>query len=218
MSPLRQFGGHSISPDKEALMPHHFAFGDQIRNTARPEWGVGTVVRLEPGGKLAVRFESAGLKQLDPKVAPLAAASADQPGMEAWEPPAAAFFRSEEVALSTSARQKLLIEVMTRLPESVTDPFQPVQARIRACASLYRFGNDSAGLMGWAVAQTGLQDPMEQLPRHELESLFGRWREVRDRALRELKSLSPEDWKKIPEDHRREVERQVSASRGPVRS
>ena len=92
MSPLRQFGGHSISPDKEALMPHHFAFGDQIRNTARPEWGVGTVVRLEPGGKLAVRFESAGLKQLDPKVAPLAAASADQPGMEAWGPPAAAFF------------------------------------------------------------------------------------------------------------------------------
>ena len=175
-------------------MPHHFAFGDQIRNTARPEWGVGTVVRLEPGGKLAVRFESAGLKQLDPKVAPLAAASADQPGMEAWEPPAAAFFRSEEVALSTSARQKLLIEVMTRLLESVTDPFQPVQARIRACASLYRFGNDSAGLMGWAVAQTGLQDPMEQLPRHELESLFGRWREVRDRALRDRRPSCRPCW------------------------
>ena len=31
-------------------MPHNFAFGDQIRNTARPEWGVGTIVRLEPGG------------------------------------------------------------------------------------------------------------------------------------------------------------------------
>ena len=56
-------------------MPHNFAFGDQIRNTARPEWGVGTIVRLEPGGKVAVRFEFAGLKQLDPSVAPLSSAS-----------------------------------------------------------------------------------------------------------------------------------------------
>ena len=99
-------------------MPHNFAFGDQIRNTARPEWGVGTIVRLEPGGKVAVRFEFSGLKQLDPQIAPLASASADdQPSSGGWEPPAAAFFRSEEVALSSSARQKLLIDVMTRLPE-----------------------------------------------------------------------------------------------------
>jgi len=200
-------------------MPHNYAFGDQIRNTARPEWGVGTIVRLEPGGKLAARFEFVGLKRLDPKVAPLALASADnRPGSENWEPPAAAFFRSEEVALSASARQKLLIDVMTRLPDDVTDPFHPVEGRIRACASLYRFGNDSPGLMAWAVAQTGLQDPMDQLPRHELESLFGRWREVRDRTLRELKSLSPNDWKKLPADHRKEVDRQLSGSRGPVRS
>jgi len=200
-------------------MPHNFAFGDQIRNTARPEWGVGTIVRLEPGGKVAVRFEFAGLKQLDPSVAPLSSASAnDQPSSGSWEPPAAAFFRSEEVALSTSARQKLLIDVMTRLPEDVTDPFHPVAARIRSCSSLYRFGNDSTGLMAWAVAQTGLQDPMEQLPRHELESLFGRWREVRDRTLRELKSSSPEEWRKLPADHRKEVDRQLSGSRGPVRS
>ena len=200
-------------------MPHNFAFGDQIRNTARPEWGVGTIVRLEPGGKVAVRFEFSGLKQLDPQIAPLASASADdQPSSGGWEPPAAAFFRSEEVALSSSARQKLLIDVMTRLPEDVTDPFQPTAVRLRACASLYRFANDSSGLMAWAVAQTGLQDPMEQLPRHELESLFGRWREVRDRALRELKNTSPGDWKKLPEDHRKEIDRQLSASRGPVRS
>ena len=57
-------------------MPHNFAFGDQIRNTARHEWGVGTIVRLEPGGKLAVRFEFAGLKKIDPNVAPLSFASA----------------------------------------------------------------------------------------------------------------------------------------------
>ncbi|MEC8064470.1 MAG: DUF3553 domain-containing protein [Planctomycetota bacterium] len=203
----------------ETFMPHNYAFGDQIRNTARPEWGVGTIVRLETGGKLAVRFEFAGLKHMDPKVAPLASASADdRPASESWEPPAAAFFRSEEVALSAGARQKLLIDVMTRLPEDVTDPFHPVEGRIRACASLYRFGNDSTGLMAWAVAQTGLQDPMDQLPRHELESLFGRWREVRDRTLRELKSLSPNDWKKLPADHRKEIDRQLSGSRGPVRS
>lgn len=200
-------------------MPHNFAFGDQIRNTARPEWGVGTIVRLDPGGKLAVRFEGAGLKQLDPSVAPLSLASADdQPNSGHWEPPAAAFFRSEEVALSTSARQKLLIDVMTRLPEDVTDPFHPVAGRIRACASLYRFGNDSSGLMAWAVAQTGLQDPMDQIPRHELESLFGRWREVRDRTLRDLKSSAPEAWNNLPADHRKEVDRQLSGSRGPVRS
>jgi len=203
----------------ETFMPQNYAFGDQIRNTARPEWGVGTIVRLEPGGKLAVRFEFAGLKHMDPKVAPLASASADdRPDSESWEPPAAAFFRSDEVALSAGARQKLLIDVMTRLPEDVTDPFHPVEGRIRACASLYRFGNDSTGLMAWAVAQTGLQDPMDQLPRHELESLFGRWREVRDRTLRELKSLSPNDWKKLPADHRKEIDRQLSGSRGPVRS
>lgn len=211
------FGEQTLS--SEPFMPHNHAFGDQIRNTARPEWGVGTIVRLEPGGKLAVRFEFAGLKHMDPEVAPLASASADdRPDSGSWEPPAAAFFRSEEVALSASARQKLLIDVMTRLPEDVTDPFLPVEGRIRACASLYRFGNDSTGLMAWAVAQTGLPDPMDQLPRHELESLFGRWREVRDRTLRELKSLSPNDWKNLPADHRKEVDRQLSGSRGSVRS
>ena len=211
------FGDQTLS--SEPFMPHNHAFGDQIRNTARPEWGVGTIVRLEPGGKLAVRFEFAGLKHMDPEVAPLASASADdRPDSGSWEPPAAAFFRSEEVALSASARQKLLIDVMTRLPEDVTDPFLPVEGRIRACASLYRFGNDSTGLMAWAVAQTGLPDPMDQLPRHELESLFGRWREVRDRTLRELKSLSPNDWKNLPADHRKEVDRQLSGSRGSVRS
>ena len=199
-------------------MPHDFVFGDQIRNTARPEWGVGTVVRLEPGGKLAVRFESGGLKQLDPTVAPLAKASGQQSGDQTGEPPAAAFFRSEEIALSASARQKVLIEVMTQLPDAVTDPFQPVGSRIRACMSLYRFGNDSTGLMTWAVAQTGLQDPMDQLPRHDLESLFGRWREVRDRTLRELKSTAPDEWKKISLNQRKEVERQLSFSRGPVRT
>ena len=140
------------------------------------------------------------------------------PHLTQTELPIPAFFRSEEVALSAGARQKLLIDVMTRLPEDVTDPFHPVEGRIRACASLYRFGNDSTGLMAWAVAQTGLQDPMDQLPRHELESLFGRWREVRDRTLRELKSLSPNDWKKLPADHRKEIDRQLSGSRGPVRS
>ena len=211
------FGDQTLS--SEPFMPHNHAFGDQIRNTARPEWGVGTIVRLEPGGKLAVRFEFAGLKHMDPEVAPLASASADdRPDSGSWEPPAAAFFRSEEVALSASARQKLLIDVMTRLPEDVTDPFLPVEGRIRACASLYRFGNDSTGLMAWAVAQTGLPDPMDQLPRHELESLFGRWREVRDRTLRELTSLSPNDWKNLPADHRKEVDRQLSGSRGSVRS
>ena len=73
-------------------------------------------------------------------------------------------FRSEGHAQHFST-SKLLIDVMTRLPEDVTDPFHPVAGRIRACASLYRFGNDSSGLMTWAVAQTGLQDPMDQIPR-----------------------------------------------------
>ena len=72
--------------------------------------------------------------------------------------------------------------------------------------------------MAWAVAQTGLQDTMDQIPRHELESLFGRWREVRDRALRGLKSSAPEVWNSLPADHRKKVDRQLGGSRGPVRS
>ena len=78
------------------------------------------------------------------------------------------------------------IEMMTRLPESVTDPFVSLRKRTQAAVALYKFGESAGGLLDWAAVQTGLRDPMTRFNRHELERLFERFRINLDAHLRKL--------------------------------
>ena len=68
-----------------------------------------------------------------------------------------------------------LQEVMLAIPERCRDPFRSVESRIQSALELYRYDNGGRGLVDWAVAQTGLDDPLSRFNRHELEAHFSRW-------------------------------------------
>ena len=65
--------------------------------------------------------------------------------------------------------QRKVREVMVGLSERVRDPFRPVEERLRACLDLFRFDRTGRGLVEWAVAQSGLDDPLSRFTRHELD-------------------------------------------------
>jgi hypothetical protein len=80
---------------------------------------------------------------------------------------------------------------MRRLPEATLDPFRSIDGRLEATFALFRFEPTGRGLVDWAVAQTGLDDPLSRFNRHELESFFERWRGERDAHLGRLLAEAP---------------------------
>lgn len=167
------------------MLTKQFAFGDKVVHTGRPEWGTGTVSAAAPDtqeGKacqrLTVRFERAGIKTLSTGVAALIPAS-DAPAMVAAE-------ANPTDPLMGGAGEKTARELMLKLPDACTDPFQPPRVRIESTAKLYRFNEHGGSLIDWAAAQSGLKDPMTRFNRHELEDLFKRWAMVRDEHLKKL--------------------------------
>ena len=82
--------------------------------------------------------------------------------------------------------QKKIREAMIRLPEGVSDPFRSPERRIALTLELYRFEPTGRSLIDWAVAQTGLNDPLSRFNRHELEQFFDRWAFERDAHLNRL--------------------------------
>lgn len=81
---------------------------------------------------------------------------------------------------------------LTRLPESMTDPFASLPRRVERTLDSYRYNTDPRSLLDWAIAMTGLDDPLSRYTRHELEDAFPWFARNRDRHLvdlvRQLKS------------------------------
>ena len=72
------------------------------------------------------------------------------------------------------------------LPDDLTNPFANVPERLKATLQTYRFSTEPRSLIDWAVAQTGLNDPLSKYTRHELEQAFPRYARDRDQHLRDL--------------------------------
>jgi hypothetical protein len=176
-----------------------FDFGDQLRHLKRPEWGNGTVIKTEdtsingqPTQRLSVRFANVGLKRIVTgqveleKVEETTAASDAEPAgsrLEAWD-------RMEDSGwLGPLARRKIE-QTMTSLPEATRDPFIGLDRQLQATLALYRFDASGRGLVDWAVAQSGLKDPLSRFTRQELEQLFERWSHERDAHLGRLLSTA----------------------------
>jgi hypothetical protein len=161
-----------------------FAFGDKVVHTGRPEWGVGTVSQTADDvhegrscQRLTVRFERAGIKTLSTGVATLVPAT-DAPALTQHEAaPGDPFL---------SGGAKSVHELMLRIADVASDPFQPVRVRLDATIKLYRFNEHAGALIDWAAGQSGLKDPLSRFSRHELEDLFRRWGMLRDEHLRKL--------------------------------
>ena len=172
-----------------------FGFGDRVRHVRRPEWGIGSVVKCEdvtlngtPTQRLSVRFPGLGVKTLSTAHADLqrvAALEARAPEegedkrVELWEQ----LGKSDWLA---GVAQRKINEAMTSLSEEVRDPFNSLRQRLITTLGLYRFERTGRGLMDWAVAQSGLEDPLSRFNRHELEEYYDRWTVERDAQLDRL--------------------------------
>jgi hypothetical protein len=82
--------------------------------------------------------------------------------------------------------QRKIEETMISLPAEARDPFASVARRLAFVLDLYRFDRSGRGLIDWAIAQSGLDDPLARFNRHELEQYFDRWAVERDAQLGRL--------------------------------
>lgn len=160
-----------------------FEFGDRVRHTKRPEWGIGSIVKTEhlsvngqDAQRVAVRFPNAGLKTISTAHAELEVmtdAIAGPPAVD--EHPLAGWDKMSESDWLGEVAQRKVHEAMVSLSEAVRDPFNSLQHRLGACLDLFRFERTGASLLDWAVGQSGLDDPLSRFTRHELEVFFDQW-------------------------------------------
>jgi len=172
------------------------SFGDRVRHASRPEWGIGTVVKIETvpvnghtSQRLSVRFPNAGMKTLiadgvelhrvQDTGDPLSEHFDSAPVARAWNK------YTQDDWLSPVARKKVL-EALISLPQEMRDPFFSLQKRLHQTFRLYRFDKSGKGIIDWAVAQTGLDDPLSRFSRQELEQHFARFASERDGHLQKL--------------------------------
>lgn len=176
--------------------------GDKVRHPKRPEWGIGEVTRIEmvtrngqPDQRAWIRFPSVGLKTL------LVSVAAPEPVLPEGEASLPARLHEPTTLVDLEAQReggwlgeitkKRPEQAMTSLPPRATDPFLSAAKRMEHALSLYRFTASGPGLIEWAIAQSGLDDPLSRFTRHELEVFFQRWRHELDlhtaRLLQELR-------------------------------
>jgi hypothetical protein len=170
------------------------SFGDRVRHSGRPEWGIGTVTKVEQvpvnghtTQRLSIRFPNAGMKTLIAEHAELQrVANTDDPLADGDAPTARAWDKLKHDDWLSPVAQKKMVEALIALPPDLRDPFISVQKRLHLTLRLYRFDKSGKGLMDWAVAQTGIDDPLTRFSRQELEQHFARFATERDAHLSRL--------------------------------
>jgi len=176
--------------------PRKWNKGDRVVHATKPEWGTGEILTAEGTTqdgqicqRLTLRFDRAGLKTLSTAFAELKPASATSPLLVTVTEETA----DDGPALG-GATPNELIEIMTRLPESATDPFLGLKSRLSATIGLLKFGENPSLLLDWAAIQTGMKDPLSRFNRHELESYYGRFKiEVENHLRRLVRELRKQD-------------------------
>ena len=157
--------------------------GDKVRHPARPEWGVGVITRTEvftgEGGsdqRLWVKFPSIGVRTLIASVAKLelVEAAVDETA-SVYARPTITQVDAAKGGLAADTAFRKPEDLMTSLPLDATDPFATIKTRLERTLKLYRFDGSAARLIDWAVAQSGLDDPLSRFNRQELEVLYKRW-------------------------------------------
>ena len=187
---------------------HRFQRGDVVEHPRRPEWGQGTVKDVAPishdgqqAQRLSVDFANKGRVVINTAIAPLTPKTQDASmtrmttgterdgrttfGNGASGAPASGGGGSggngwlSQLERANGHTKHELWE----LPKGVTDPFATLAQRLDATLDTYRYSTDPRSLIDWAVAQTGLGDPLSKYTRHELEQAFPRFARDRDQHL-----------------------------------
>ncbi len=183
-----------------------FKIGEKVRHAKRLEWGTGSIIKIEvitrdgrADRRIWIRFPNVGEKTVLASMAELEHVEANDP--HAAPTLADLHARSAGGWIGSITKQKPT-DIMIALPDAATDPFIPLRRRLQNTLALYRF-DAGTKLIDWAVAQSGLNDPMGEFSRHDLEAFFQRWRFALDAHLG-----------KLLQDARREPGTLEEASRG----
>lgn len=157
-----------------------FQPGDRVCHSAKPQWGLGRVERADrvshegqEAQKLVVTFPNHGRVTLHTGFAPLRLAGDTST-------------QSKEATMTTTLAVPNILQSLKALPEPATDLLRSLAGQLGATLELYRHTTEPRALLDWAVAQTGLDDPLSHLNRHELEQAFGAFAVNRDKHLRDL--------------------------------
>jgi hypothetical protein len=173
------------------------AFGDRVTHPKFPEWGSGAVIKVEntvqqgqPTTRITVRFSSAGLKSFVGNQLPLEVLENghSMPGDGNRNRPAIAEVEDLERSGLTEAVEQKLLEIMHAIPMACRDPFNTAEHRLRRTLELYKYDMSGRGLMEWAMAQTGMDDPLTRFNRTELEVFFKHYSQDLDQHLSKLLS------------------------------
>ena len=166
-----------------------FKIGEKVRHSKRPEWGVGSIAKIEvitregrPDRRIWIRFPNVGEKTVLASMAELEHVEATLP---TGGPTLADLHARSDAGWLGEISKKKPEDMMSALPDAATDPFIPLRRRLQNTCALYRFDAGSK-LIEWAVAQSGLNDPMSRFSRHDLESFFQRWKFALDAHLGKL--------------------------------
>lgn len=185
-------------------MAGEFRPGDVVVHPRRLEWGDGVVdqaTNIDHEGRnaqrLVIRFAHRERVTLNTAVAPLmskdlySAMRNDHPSRgtsRTTQGSGGATSNSNGGWLSTLEQAPSEHELW-RLPELMSDPFLSLGRRLEATLDSYRFSTEPRSLTAWAVAQTGLHDPLTKYTRQELESAFPRFARDRNVHLQDLVRL-----------------------------
>lgn len=163
--------------------------GDELKLCSRPEWGIGHVTRVEQvtregqrDQRVWIRFPNVGVKTILAGAAQIERLNGELQEEHTF----AAREHAHETGWLGEISKTQPEEAMTKLPPETTDPFTSIRTRFKVMANLYRFRPDGASLIEWAIAQSGLDDPLSRFNRHQLEEFFRRWAWERDEHARQL--------------------------------
>jgi len=172
--------------DRHAMMNSGLRFKqtDVVYHPTRPEWGQGIVQKVEgvthqgrKAQRLTIDFAHKGRVVINTAVITLSTK-----GCEHVMKPTTTEADGLTVGwLSNLERQNNgAAHELWQLPEAMTDPFVSPTRRLQATLDSFRFSTEPRSLIEWAVAQTGLDDPLTKYTRHELEQAFSRFKRDRD--------------------------------------
>jgi len=94
------------------------------------------------------------------------------PGDRELKRPAIAEVEDLEKSGLQQAVQQKLEDIMHAIPLACRDPFNSAEHRLRRTLDLYKYDMGGKGLMMWATAQTGMDDPLTRFNRTELEVYY----------------------------------------------
>jgi hypothetical protein len=150
--------------------------GRRVCNPLRPEWGDGTVLRVQamsvdgrPAHRVSVQFAT-GHRAL---LIPPGRLAEPQPGLQ------------REAGWLDRAAKQTVDDRLAALPESVREFLGTSAQRIVVLSRLYELDDDPAALLRWARSQTGAADPLSLWTRDEIRASFQEFCRRRDALLRE---------------------------------